>query len=59
MLYQNLQNHYATKMPYQSKNCVKHGYKFTDDYYDNDVFDFSHWDNDDDSIVYIVTTIEE
>ncbi len=32
------------KMPYQSGNCVIHGYKFTDDYYDDDAFDFSHWD---------------
>jgi len=41
MLYRCLQNHYATKMPYQSENCVIHGYKFTDDYYDDDAFDFS------------------
>ena len=36
-----------------------HGYKFTDDYYDNDAFDFSHWDNDDDSIVYFISMIED
>ena len=36
-----------------------HGYKFTDDYYDDDAFDFSHWDNDDDSIVYFIPTIED
>jgi len=44
MLYRWLQNHYEKKMPYQSGNCVIHGYKFTDDYYDDDAFDFSHWD---------------
>ena len=25
--------------------CVIHGYKFTNDYHNNDAFDFSHWDN--------------
>ena len=39
------------KMPYQSKNCVIHGHEFTDDYHDDDAFDFSHWDNDDNLIV--------
>jgi len=38
---------------------VIHGYKFTDDFYDNDAFDFSHWDNDDESIVYFIPTIED
>jgi hypothetical protein len=38
---------------------VIHGYEFTDDYYDDDAFDFSHWDNDDDSIVYFIPTIED
>ena len=47
------------KMPYQSKNCVIHGYGFTDDYHDNDAFDFSHWENDDKSIVYFIPTIED
>ncbi len=47
------------RMPYQSENCVIHGYKFRDDYHDNDAFDFSHWENDDDSIVYFIPTIEE
>ena len=46
-------------MPYQSKNCVIHGYEFTDDYHDNDAFDFSHWDNDDNSIVYFIPMIED
>jgi hypothetical protein len=32
---------------------------FTDDYYDDDALDFSHWDNDDDSIVYFIPTIED
>ena len=59
MLYRCLQNHFATKMQYQSENCVIHGYEFTDDYYDDDAFDFSHWDNDDDSIVYFIPTIED
>jgi hypothetical protein len=53
------QNHYATKMPYQSKNCVIHGYKFTDGYHDDDAFDLSHWDNNDDSIVYLIPTIKD
>jgi hypothetical protein len=47
------------KMPSQSKNCVIHGYEFTDDYHDDDAFDFSHWDNNDDSIVYFIPTIED
>jgi hypothetical protein len=47
------------KMPYQSDNCVIHGYKFRDDYHDNDRFDFSHWDNIDNSIVYFIPTIED
>ena len=59
MLYGCLQNHYAIKMPYQSKNCMLHGYEFTDDYYDDDAFNISHLDNDDDSIVYFIPTIEE
>ena len=46
-------------MPYQSENCVIHGYKFWDDYHDNDAFDFSHWENDDDLIVYFIPTIED
>jgi len=59
MLYRWLQNHYAKKMLYQSKICVIHGNEFTDDYYDDDAFDFSHWDNDDDSIEYFIPTIED
>ena len=59
MLYRWLQNHYAKRMPYQSENYVIHGYKFTNDYYDDDAFDFSHWDNDDNSIVYFIPTIED
>jgi hypothetical protein len=47
------------KMPYQSKNCVIHGYKFTNDYHDDDAFDFSHWDNDDNLIVYFIPMIED
>ncbi len=46
-------------MPYQSENCVIHEYKFMDDYHDDDAFDFSHWDNDDGSIVYFIPTIED
>jgi hypothetical protein len=46
-------------MPYQSKNCVIHGYEFTNDDHDNDSFDFSHWDNDNDSIVYFIPTIKD
>jgi hypothetical protein len=46
-------------MPYQSKNCVIHGYKFTNDYHDDDAFDFSHWDNDDNLIVYFIPMIED
>ena len=37
---------------------MTHGYEFTNDYYDDDAFDISHWDNDDDSIVYFIPTIE-
>ena len=47
------------KMPYQSENCVIYGYKFTNDYHNDDAFDFSHWDNDDDSIVCFIPTIED
>ena len=36
-----------------------HGYEFTDDYYDDDAFDFSQWDDDDGSIVYFIPTIED
>ena len=36
-----------------------HGHEFTDDYHDNNAFDFSHWDNDDDSIVYFIRTIKD
>ncbi len=36
-----------------------HGYEFTNDYHDDDAFDFSHWDKDDDSIVYFIPTIED
>ena len=46
-------------MPYQSENCVIHGYEFRDDYHDNDAFDLSQWENDDDSIVYFIPTIED
>jgi hypothetical protein len=59
MLYRWLQNHYATQMLYQSDNCVIHGCEFTDDYYDDNAFDFSHWDNDDDSILYLIPMIED
>ena len=54
-----MQNHYATKMPYQSENCMIHGYEFTDDYYDDDAFDISHCDKDEDSIIYFIPTIED
>ena len=47
------------KMPYQSENCVIHGYEFTHDYHDNDAFDFSHCDNDDNLIIYFIPTIED
>jgi hypothetical protein len=47
------------KMPYQSKNCVIHGYEFTNDNHNDDAFDFSHWDNDDICIVYFIPTIED
>jgi hypothetical protein len=47
----------CNKMPYQTKNCVIHGHEFADDYHDN--VDFSHWDNDDDSIVYFIPTTED
>ncbi len=36
-----------------------HGYEFTNDYHNDDAFNFSHWDNDDDSIVYFIPTIED
>ena len=35
------------------------GYKFTNDYHDDDAFDFSHWVNDDDLIVYFIPTIKD
>ncbi len=35
-----------------------HGHEFTDDYHDNNAFDFSHWDNDDILIVYFIPKIE-
>jgi hypothetical protein len=47
------------KMPYQSENCVIHGYEICDDYHDNDAFELSHWENDDDWIVYFIPTIED
>ena len=46
-------------MSYQSKNCVIHGYESPDDYHNDNAFDFAHWDNDDDSIVYFIQTIED
>ncbi len=46
-------------MPYQSENCGIHGYEFWDDYHDNDAFNFSHWDNNDDSIIYFIPTIKD
>jgi hypothetical protein len=46
-------------MPYQSENCVIHGYEFTNNYHNEDAFDFSHWDNNDDWIVYFIPTIED
>ncbi len=46
-------------MPYQSENCVIHGYEFQDDYHDNDAFDFLHWEDNDDSIIYFIPTIED
>ncbi len=49
----------CNKMPYQSENCVIHGHEFTDNYHDNDAFNFSHWDNDDNSIIYFIPTIED
>ncbi len=36
-----------------------YGYEFTDNYQVDDVFDFSHWDNDDDLIVYFIPTIKD
>ncbi len=45
-------------MPYL-ENCVIHGYEFTDDYHDDDAFDFSHWGNDEDSIIYFIPTIKD
>jgi hypothetical protein len=30
-----------------------------DDYHDNDAFDFSHWDNNGDSIIYFIPTIKD
>ena len=47
------------KRAYQSENCVKHGYEFTDDYHDDDAFGFSHWDKDDNLIVYFIPMIED
>jgi hypothetical protein len=49
----------CNKMPYKSEICVIHGHKFTNNYHDNDAFDFSHWDNDDDLIIYFIPTIED
>ncbi len=36
-----------------------HVYKFTGDYHDDNEFVFSHWDTDDDSIVYFIPTTED
>jgi hypothetical protein len=46
-------------MPYQSENCAIHEYEFTNHYRNDDAFDFSHWDNNDDSIVYYILTIKD
>ncbi len=46
-------------MPFQSEKCVRHGHEFTDNYHDSDAFDFSHWDNEDNSIIYFIPTIED
>jgi hypothetical protein len=49
----------CNKIPYQSENCVIHGHEFTDNYHNDDAFNFSHWDNDDNMIVYFIPTIED
>jgi len=46
-------------MLYQSENFMIHGNEFTDDYYDDDAFNISHWDNDYDSIIYFIPTVED
>ena len=46
-------------MPYQSENCVIHGYKFSGDNHNDNAFDFSHWDNNDSLSVYFIPTIED
>ena len=46
-------------MPYQAKNCVKHGYNFFNERNEDDAFDLSHWDNDDDSILDFIPMIED
>ncbi len=33
--------------------------RISSDYHDGDAFDFSHWDNDDDSVVYFIPTIKD
>ena len=46
-------------MPYQSENCVIHGLEFSNEAYDDDAFDLSHWDNDNESITYFIPMIED
>ncbi len=46
-------------MPYQSEDCLIHGFEFLNEINDNNAFDLSHWDNDDKSITYFIPTIED
>ena len=40
------------KMPYQSDDCVIHGFEFLNEVNNDGKFDLSNWDNDDKSITY-------
>ena len=46
-------------MPYQSEDCVIHGFKFLNEINDNDALNLLHWVSDDKSITYFIPTIED
>ena len=47
------------KLPYQSKNCVIHGFEFLNEIKDKDAFDLSHWDSNDEPFTYFIPMIED
>ncbi len=46
-------------MPYQSEDCVIHGFKFLNEINNTDAFDLLHWDSNGDLITYFIPTIED